>query len=101
VADIAPRGVRVGSALRCLHQRAGFLRLDLKPSDIVCEGGCAKVIDFSIARRPGPGHRGAGTLHYLAPEQARGDEVAPATDVWGIGVVLFEAATGRRAFAAA
>ena len=101
LADLAPLGLHVCSAMHYLHHRAGFLHLDLKPSNIVCEGGRAKVIDFSIARRPGPGHRGAGTLHYLAPEQARGDAVAPATDVWGIGVVLFEAATGRKAFRAA
>jgi serine/threonine protein kinase len=101
LADLAPLGIHVCSAMHYLHHRAGFLHLDLKPSNIVCEGGRAKVIDFSIARRPGPGHKGAGTLHYLAPEQARGDSVAPATDVWGIGVVLFEAATGRKAFPAA
>jgi len=101
LADLAPLGIHVCSAMHYLHHRAGFLHLDLKPSNIVCEGGRAKVIDFSIARRPGPGHQGAGTCQYLAPEQARGDSVAPATDVWGIGVVLFEAATGRKAFPAA
>src|SRR5207249_468371 len=86
------------SAIHYLHRRAGFLHLDLKPSNIVCERGQAKIIDFSIAETPGPGHKGAGTRQYLAPEQARGDLLTPATDVWGIGVVLFEAATGRKPF---
>jgi len=96
--DLAPLGIHVCSAMHYLHRRAGFLHLDLKPSNIVCEQGHAKVIDFSIARRPGRGHKGAGTRQYLAPEQARGDLVTAATDVWGIGVVLFEVATGRKAF---
>src|SRR5439155_1630685 len=94
-------GIHVCSAMHYLHRRAGFLHLDLKPSNIVCEQGHAKVIDFSIARRPGRGHKGAGTRQYLAPEQARGDLVTAATDVWGIGVVLFEVATGRKAVAIA
>ena len=96
--DLAPLGIHVCSAIHYLHNHAEFLHLDLKPSNIVCEQGHAKVIDFSIAQRPGQGHKGAGTRAYLAPEQARGDLVTPATDVWGIGVVLFEAATGRKAF---
>src|SRR5262249_61036880 len=86
--------------LAYLHESAGFLHLDLKPSNIVCELGHAKVIDLSITRRPGPGRRGVGTQHYLAPEQALGRSLTTATDVWGIGVVLFEAASGRRAFPA-
>ena len=96
--DIAPLGIHLCSAIHYLHRHAGFLHLDLKPSNIVCERGHAKVIDFSIARRPGRGHKGVGTRRYLAPEQALGYRLTPATDVWGIGVVLFEVATGRRAF---
>ena len=98
LADLAPLGIHMCSAIHYLHRRAGFLHLDLKPSNIVCERGQAKIIDFSIAERPGPGHKGKGTRLYLAPEQARGDLLTPATDVWGIGVVLFEAATGRQPF---
>ena len=96
--DLVPLGIHLCSAMHYLHHRAGFLHLDLKPSNIVCEQGRAKVIDFSLAQRPGPGHKGAGTRQYLAPEQARGDFVTPATDVWGIGVVLFEAATAHKPF---
>jgi len=96
--DLARLGIHLCSAVHYLHECGGFLHLDLKPSNIVCDQGQAKVIDLSIARRPGHGHRGAGTRQYLAPEQALGRLVTAATDVWGIGVVLFEAATGRRAF---
>jgi len=98
LSDLAPLGIHLCSAIHYLHRRAGFLHLDLKPSNIVCERGHAKVIDFSLAQRPGQGHKGVGTRQYLAPEQARGVSLTTATDVWGIGVVLFEGATGNKAF---
>ena len=58
----------------------------------------AKILDLSIARPPGRGKKDVGTRNYMAPEQARGDCFSPATDVWGIGAVLFEAATGELPF---
>lgn len=96
-AEIAHLGMHVASALVYLHGQ-GWLHLDLKPGNIVAEGGRAKVIDLSVARRPGRVKAGVGTFHYMSPEQARGGTVGPAADVWGLGAVLFEAATGRRAF---
>ncbi len=60
----------------------------------------AKILDLSIARPPGRGKKDAGTRNYMAPEQARGGSFSPATDVWGIGAVLFEAATGELPFVA-
>ncbi len=96
--DIAVLGLQLCSAMHYLHHH-GLLHLDLKPSNIVCERGVAKVLDFNIAQPPGKGRRGVGTRQYMAPEQARGDELTEATDVWGIGAVLFEAATGREPFA--
>jgi eukaryotic-like serine/threonine-protein kinase len=95
--ELAHLGLQLGSAVRYLH-RSGFLHLDLKPSNIVADGGSAKVIDLSLARPPGPAPAGIGTWCYLAPEQATGDDLGAATDVWGLGVVLFEAATGAPAF---
>lgn len=91
-ADIAMLGLHLCSAVQYLH-RQGILHLDLKPSNIVCQHGLAKVIDLSLARPPGPGHKGAGTPQYMAPEQIHGADATAATDIWGIGVVLFEAAT--------
>lgn len=57
------------------------------------------MIDLSLARPPGPAPAGNGCPNYLAPEQARGDGVSAATDVWGIGATLYEAATGMKPFA--
>jgi eukaryotic-like serine/threonine-protein kinase len=95
--ELAHLGLQLGSAVRYLH-RKGFLHLDLKPSNIVASDGRAKLIDLSLARPPGPAPAGIGTWCYLAPEQATGGELGPAADVWGLGVVLFEAATGSPAF---
>ena len=74
------------------------MHLDLKPGNIVAESGRAKLIDLSIARRPGRARPGVGTWCYMAPEQARGGQVAEPADVWGIGVVLWEAACGDTPF---
>ncbi len=97
VSDLAFLGMHLCSAMHYVHAH-GHLHLDLKPSNVISDYGQAKVIDLSIARRPGRGRRGVGTRQYLSPEQARGGMLTPAADVWGIGVVLFEAATARRAF---
>jgi serine/threonine protein kinase len=90
-------GLHVCSAIGYLHAH-GWVHLDLKPSNVVADGGRAKLIDLSIARRPGRTRPGVGTWCYLAPEQAAGGEVGPSADVWGIGGLLFEAATGACAF---
>jgi eukaryotic-like serine/threonine-protein kinase len=95
--DVAYLGMHLCSAMHYLHGR-GHVHLDLKPSNVISDGGLAKVIDLSLARRPGRGQSGAGTIPYMAPEQARGGHVDAATDVWGIGAVLYEAATGQKPF---
>jgi serine/threonine protein kinase len=97
VPELAQLGLHLCSAIRYLH-RHGVLHLDLKPSNVIAECGRAKLIDLSVARPPGPAHAGIGTHYYLSPEQARGGDLGPPADVWGIGVVLFEAATGEPAF---
>jgi serine/threonine protein kinase len=95
--DVVYLGLHLCSAVYYLHRR-GILHLDLKPSNIVSERGLAMVLDLSIAQPPGRARKGAGTAQYMSPEQARGDVVDAAADVWGIGVVLFEAATFKEAF---
>lgn len=97
VSDVVFLGLHLCSAIHYLHRR-NILHLDLKPSNVVSERGLAKVLDLSIAQPPGRGKKGAGTDQYMAPEQARGDLVGPPADVWGIGTVLYEAATANEAF---
>lgn len=95
--DLAHLGRHVCSAIRYLHRR-GYLHLDVKTSNVIADAGRAKLIDLSLARRPGRCRPGYGTSIYMAPEQAVGGVVGPAADVWGIGLLLFEAATGVRPF---
>ena len=97
VTELAVLGLQLASAVAYVH-RHGYLHLDLKPSNVVCDGGLAKLIDLSIARPPGRTRKRVGTRPYMAPEQARGGHLTAAADVWGLGVVLYESATGRRPF---
>jgi len=95
--DLVYLGLQLCSAARYLHS-LGVLHLDLKPSNIISENGLVKVIDLSVARPPGRARPGVGTRQYMSPEQSRGGGLGPAADVWGIGAVLYAAATGRRPF---
>jgi eukaryotic-like serine/threonine-protein kinase len=95
--DLARLGSQLCAALAYLH-RHDTLHLDLKPSNLVVAAGLLKVLDLALAQPPGQVPAGQGTPEYLAPEQARGGDVGPATDVWGMGGVLYRAATRRRPF---
>ena len=86
-------GLHLSSALRYLHGR-DLLHLDVKSANVIADGGRAKLIDPSLARPPGRYEPGVGTWCYLSPEQEAGRELGPAADVWGVGMVLYEAATG-------
>jgi serine/threonine protein kinase len=97
ISEIVHLGLHLCSALHYLHSQ-GVLHLDLKPSNIISESRLAKIIDLSIARPPGRGIEYTGTDQYMAPEQVTGDHLSPATDVWGVGAVLWEAATGEEPF---
>src|SRR4051812_16698730 len=90
--EIAELGVQLCSAVGYLH-RHGWLHLDLKPTNVIVDLATVKLFDLSLARRPGPGRPRYGTAGYLSPEQVRGGVFTEATDVFGIGCVLFAAAT--------
>lgn len=96
--DVLELGLQLGSALQYLH-RADILHLDVKPSNVVIDGGRAKLLDLSLVRAPGRGVKGRGTRLYLSPEQARGGLFTPACDVWGLGALLFKALAGEGPFA--
>ncbi len=98
VADLCHLGQQLASALHYLHGR-GYVHLDVRPANVMGHAGTATLLDLSIARPPGRVRRGLGTQEYLSPEQARGEVVTAASDAWGLGVTLQEAATGVRAFA--
>lgn len=90
--DAAILGVQLCSALGYLH-RKGWAHLDVKPSNVISTGGRAVLLDLSLACRIGE-RSSAGTFDYLSPEQARGGEMTAATDVWGLGITLWEALSG-------
>jgi len=93
--DLAELGLQLCSAVQYLH-RHGVLHLDVKPSNVVCERGRARLLDLSVARAPGRAKPGVGTWQYMSPEQVRGGVLGPAADVWGIGATLWQAANHRR-----
>ncbi|MEU9591078.1 serine/threonine-protein kinase [Streptomyces sp. NPDC048219] len=95
--DVAFLGLHLCSALHYLHGR-DLLHLDVKPSNVIIDCRRAKLLDLSVARPPGPAPAGVGTRCYLSPEQARGGDLTAAADVWGVGITLYEAATGDLPF---
>lgn len=95
--DLGYLGQHLCSALRYLHSR-NHLHLDVKPSNIIASDGVARLIDLSLARRPGRCAAGIGTPGYMSPEQACGGHLGPPADVWGVGLVLYQAATGLQPF---
>jgi serine/threonine-protein kinase len=107
--EIIELAIQIASALGEAHDR-GVVHRDLKPANIaVTAKGCAKILDFGLAKLLRPLEEGttedfsdskaaAGTLPYMPPEQLKGEHVDGRADIYTVGAVLYEMATGRRAF---
>jgi serine/threonine protein kinase len=102
--EAAKTVAQVASAIDVAHQNK-LLHRDLKPSNVLLdEHGNTKVADFGLSLSTDDtlfaGTSITGTPAYMSPEQASGnaDQLTPKTDIWSIGVILYEALTGKRPF---
>ncbi|HEY3377612.1 MAG TPA: Stk1 family PASTA domain-containing Ser/Thr kinase [Armatimonadota bacterium] len=96
-------GRQIAGALDAAH-RGGLVHRDVKPHNILInQDGKVKVTDFGIAKLASEGEDTGviiGSVHYVSPEQARGEVTTPSSDLYSMGAVLFEMLTGRTVFEA-
>ena len=103
--EVVELAAQVLDALAHAH-RAGIVHRDVKPSNVLLEDTDelgARLLDFGLAQFDGADTLTAvgdvpGTLAYIAPERLAGEDATPESDVWAVGVVLWEALSGRHPF---
>ena len=100
---VAQIGSQIAQALSVAH-RHDIIHRDIKPQNIMVQpDGNIKVMDFGIARAKNSSlttdNSVLGTAHYVSPEQSTGKPLGPTTDIYSLGIVMYEAATGRVPFA--
>ena len=99
---VAQIGSQIAQALSVAH-RHDIIHRDIKPQNIMVQpDGNIKVMDFGIARAKNShlttDNSVLGTAHYVSPEQTQGKELGPTTDIYSLGIVMYEAATGSVPF---
>ena len=99
---VAQIGSEIAQALRVAHHH-DIIHRDIKPQNIMVQpDGHIKVMDFGIARAKNShlttDNSVLGTAHYVSPEQTQGQPLGPTTDIYSLGIVMYEAATGQVPF---